>query len=99
MDIIAGRFPRGRPLRRCREVVLNVARGEFEGGRPPRPDWPMKPVKHKQGSPFGFGVWSSEAHYFCMVFLRKRRKSNPKEAPMMKAKTKCNAIPALRELR
>ena len=37
MDIIAGRFPGGRPLRRCREVVLNVARGGFEGGPPSTP--------------------------------------------------------------
>jgi hypothetical protein len=29
MDIIAGRFARGRPLRRCPEVVLNVARAHI----------------------------------------------------------------------
>jgi hypothetical protein len=74
MDIIAGRFPGGRPLRRCREVVLNVARGGFEGGPPSTPRLANEAGKTPAGFAvrvrgLEFVVRSSEAHYFCILFL------------------------------
>ena len=71
MDIIAGRFPRGRPLRRCREVVLNVARGGFEGG-------PPSTRVRRSGS--GFGVRRSEFGGALLLYgvSEKEKKKQPK---------------------
>jgi hypothetical protein len=40
----------------------------------------MKPVKHKQGSPFGFGVWSSSFGGALLLYgvSEKEKKKQPK---------------------
>jgi hypothetical protein len=55
-------------------VVLNVARGGFEGGPPSTPRLTNEAGKAQAGFAvrvrgLEFVVRSSEAHYFCMVFL------------------------------